>query len=219
MRVLIGCESSGVVRDAFRILGHDAWSCDTLEVSKGSSNYHIQGDLLETIYDRRLGGWDLLIAHPPCTFLCSSGLHWNKRVEGRAAKTVEALDFVRELMVAPIEHIAIENPVGCIGTKIRKADQYIQPYNFGHDASKRTGLWLKNLPLLASFADKYVEGRVVVQNGKSMRRWANQTDSGQNKLGPSADRWQVRSETYTGIAQAMAVQWGTFVAACVRLGI
>lgn len=197
MRVLVACESSGVVREAFRRLGHDAWSCDLLPAEDGSP-FHLQGDALS----HALGGvWDLMIAHPPCTYLCSSGLHWNKRVEGREARTKMALEFVRELMSVPIARIAIENPVGRIGTAIRKADQYIQPYEFGEDASKRTGLWLKNLPLLRP--TQRVPGRMV--GGKE--RWANQTDSGQNRLGPSEKRWQERSKTYAGIARAMAEQW------------
>ena len=148
--------------------------------------------------------WDLMIAHPPCTYLTSSGLHWNKRVPGRAERTEQALHFVRQLMDAPIERIAIENPVGCIGTRIRSADQYIQPYQFGDDASKRTGLWLKNLPKLVARPEDRVPGRFV--GGKE--RWGNQTDSGQNRLGPSADRWRERSRTYPGIANAMVEQWG-----------
>jgi hypothetical protein len=144
-----------------------------------------------------------MIAHPPCTYLCSSGLHWNKRRPERVQQTEKALEFVRLLMDARIPRIAIENPIGCISTRIRKPDQIIQPWQFGHDASKATGLWLKGLPLLAPTA--LVAGRVV--DGK--RRWANQTDSGQNRLPPSADRWKLRSATYQGIANAMAAQWGT----------
>ncbi len=144
-----------------------------------------------------------MIAHPPCTYLSVSGIHWNKRRPERAAETEKALDFVRQLLEAPIPRIAIENPVGVISTAIRKPDQYIQPYQFGHNASKKTGLWLKNLPLLRPTAvvepDRVVEGRP---------RWGNQTDSGQNRLGPSEDRWALRSETYSGIAEAMADQWG-----------
>jgi hypothetical protein len=146
--------------------------------------------------------WDLMVAHPPCTFLCSSGLHWNKRRPERSQQTETALDFVRLLMAAQIPRIAIENPVGCIGTRIRKADQIIQPYHFGHDASKQTALWLKGLPPLRPTA--FIEPRMV--NGKP--RWANQTDSGQNRLPPSDDRWKLRAETYAGIAAAMAQQWG-----------
>ena len=142
MKVLIACETSGAVRDAFLNRGHDAVSCDLLPHQHGGP--HITGDVLEVLAD----GWDLMIAHPPCTYLCSSGLHWNKRVPGREEKTREAVEFVRRLMAAPIPQWAIENPVGRIGTAIRPADQYIQPHQFGHDASKRTGLWLEGLPPL-----------------------------------------------------------------------
>ena len=198
MRVLVACEYSGRVRESFRSLGHEAWSCDLLP-SDDNSPFHIQGDVLLLLKDN----WDLMLAFPPCTYLCSSGLHWNKRVEGREEKTEEALDFVRLLLNAPINKIALENPVGRIGTAIRKADQSIHPYMFGDDASKRTCLWLKNLPLLKP--THYVEPRMI--DGKP--RWSNQTDSGQNKLAPSKDRWKERSKTYQGIADAMALQWGT----------
>ena len=197
MKVLIACEYSGRVREAFRSLGHDAWSCDLLPSDDGP-RYHLTSDVLSLLED----GWHMMIAFPPCTYLCSSGLHWNKRVEGRAEKTEEALGFVRSLMFAPIDKIAIENPVGRIGTAIRKADQSIHPYMFGDDASKRTCLWLKNLEKLKPTG--FVEPRIV--NGKP--RWANQTDSGQNRLAPSADRWKERSKTYQGIANAMADHWG-----------
>ncbi len=196
MKVLVACEYSGRVRDAFLALGHDAMSCDLLDTEAPGPHY--QGDVRDIIGD----GWDLMIAHPPCTYLCASGLHWNKRRPERAQKTEEALEFVRFLLEAPIEYIALENPIGCIGTRIRPADQIIQPWWFGDDASKATCLWLNNLPQLRP--TKLVEGRLV--NGK--RRWANQTDSGQNRLGPSEDRWKQRSETYMGIAKAMAEQWG-----------
>jgi len=197
VRVLVACEYSGTVRDAFRLRGHDAWSVDLLPDETGSER-HYQADALEVI---RAEPWDLLIAHPPCTYLCASGLHWNKRVPGREEKTAEALRFVLDLMGADVPRIAIENPVGRIGTAIRPADQYVQPHEFGHDASKRTGLWLKNLPKLQP--TQYVAPRMV--NGRP--RWANQTDSGQNRLGPSAERWKLRSNTYQGIACAMAEQW------------
>lgn len=147
-------------------------------------------------------GWDLMIAHPPCIYLCSSGLHWNKRRPEREKLTEEALDFVRLFFDSSIEKVCIENPIGRIGTAIRKADQVIQPYQYGHDASKRTALWLKNLPLLQPTA--LVLPRMV--NGKL--RWANQTDSGQNRLPPSDHRSMDRSRTYEGIAKAMADQWG-----------
>ncbi len=193
MKVLVACEFSGVVRDAFAAKGHTAISCDLLE---GEGN-HYQGNVLD-ILDQ---DWDLMIAFPPCTYLCSSGLHWNKGNPVRDIKTSLAIDFVLALMDAPIEHIAVENPVGCLSTRVRKPDQIIQPYNFGEDASKRTCFWLTNLKLLKPTL--YVPGRVV--NGKE--RWANQTDSGQNKLSPSVDRWKKRSITYQGVADAMADQW------------
>lgn len=197
MKVLVACEYSGRVRDAFLARGHDAISCDLLPTD--SPGPHYQGDVLELI---RREKFDLMVAHPPCTYLCSSGLHWNGRVPGRAEKTEEALEFVRALLFCDIPKIALENPMGCIGTRIRKSDQIIQPWQFGADASKATCLWLKGLPKLV--ATSIVEPRIV--NGK--KRWGNQTDSGQNRLGPSDDRWKVRSETYLGIAEAMAAQWG-----------
>jgi hypothetical protein len=196
MKVLVACEYSGTVRDAFRAAGHDALSCDLLPTDVPGPHY--QGDVTDIIND----GWDLMVAHPPCTYLCSSGLHWNKRRPERAQMTEDALKFVQFLLDAPIPRIALENPIGCIGTRIRKADQTIQPWQFGHDASKSTCLWLKNLPLLTPTA--VVEPRIA--NGK--KRWANQTDSGQNRLPPSEDRWKIRSETYFGIAAAMVAQWG-----------
>lgn len=197
LRVLVACEYSGVVRDAFAALGHAATSCDILPTDSPGS--HFQGDVLGILGE----GWDLMIAHPPCTYLCSSGLHWNSRIVGRAKNTDSALRFVAALLSAPIPRIALENPAGRIGTAIRKADQVIQPHQFGHDASKATHLWLKGLPPLSP--TRLVAPRLTTL-GKP--RWANQTDSGQNRLGPSADRWKLRSTTYPGIALAMAAQWG-----------
>ena len=197
MKVLIACEYSGVVRRAFRALGHDAWSCDLLPSEDGSP-HHIQGDVLPILGD----GWDMMIAHPPCTYLCSSGLHWNTRFPDRDLETEKALELVQALLDAPIPKIALENPVGRISTAIRKPDQAIQPWMFGHDASKKTCLWLKGLPEL--MPTDITEPRMV--DGK--RRWGNQTDSGQNRVGPQADRWKIRSRTYEGIALAMASQWG-----------
>jgi len=191
MRVLVACEYSGRVRDAFLKKGHDAWSCDLLPSDSQKGN-HYQGDIKNLLKD----WWDLMIAFPPCTYLCSSGLHWNKRRPERAQQTEEALVFVRMLLDAPIEKIALENPVGCISTRIRKPDQIIQPWWFGEDASKTTCLWLKNLPKLIPTD--------VIQK----KRYANQTPSGQNKLGPSEDRAKIRSLTYQGIANAMALTWG-----------
>lgn len=198
MKVLVACEYSGTVRNAFLQLGHDALSCDLLPTDVPGPHY--QGDVRDILYD----GWDLLIAHPPCQYLCSSGLHWNKRRPERAALTEQALDFVRLLLNAPIKHIALENSVGCISTRIRPPDQTIQPWMFGEDASKATCLWLKNLPPLRE-TERYPPRMV---GGKP--RWSNQTDSGQNKLAPSEDRWKIRSKTYPGIAQAMAEQWSSF---------
>ena len=193
MKVLIACEYSGIVRDAFIALGYDAMSCDLLPTEQPGPHY--QGDVFDIIGN----GWDLMIAHPPCTYLSSSGLHWNGRVPGRAELTEEAIDFVWRLMLSPISRIAIENPVGCISSRIRKPDQIIQPWHFGDDASKKTCLWLKNLPLLRE------TNRLP---GNNLTRRANQTASGQNKLGPSPDRQKIRSKTYQGIANAMAAQWG-----------
>jgi len=199
MRILIGCESSGVVREAFRKLGHDAWSCDLLPTDDGSP-YHIQGDVCEVLSNN----WDMFGFHPPCTYLCGSGLHWNDRGRGWL-ETEKSLEFVRLLMSRP-EPWYLENPVGIISSRIRKPDQSIQPYEFGEDASKKTCLWLNRLPLLTP--TQRVDARLVLHNGKYVRRWANQTDSGQNKLPPSKDRGKLRSQTYPGIATAMAAQWG-----------
>jgi len=195
MHILIACEYSGTVRDAFIAKGHDAMSCDLLPTDVPGPHY--QGDVFDIINN----GWDMMIAHPPCTYLSVSGMHWTARGLRDPQLTEDALDFVTRLMAASIPRIAIENPISVISSRIRKPDQIINPWQFGHDASKRTCLWLKNLPLLTP--TDIVEPRIV--NGK--KRWANQTDSGQNRLPPSEDRWKIRSETYTGIAQAMAGQW------------
>lgn len=181
-------------------------SCDLLP-SETPGKHH-QGDVLELLHRKR---FDLMIAHPPCTYLSVSGLHWNGRIAGRAEKTQQALLFVRALLEADVPKIALENPVSLISTAIRKPDQIIQPYQFGHDASKTTCLWLKNLPPLRIDPRMFFPPRLVphpTKPGQFVPRWENQTDSGQNRLGPSADRWALRSETYLGIAQAMAVQWG-----------
>jgi hypothetical protein len=200
--VLVACEFSGTVRDAFRRAGHNAMSCDLLPTEVPGPHY--QGDVFDIID----AGWDLMIAHPPCTYLCSSGLHWNGRTPGRQEKTEDSLRFVQRLLDAPVPHIALENPVGCISTRIRKYDQAVQPYEYGHDASKKTCLWLKNLPPLTP--THMVAPRVVTgKNGKTRNVWGNQTESGQNRLGPSKDRWKLRSITYQGIAEAMANQWLT----------
>lgn len=206
LRVLIGGETSGKTRDAFIAKGYDAVSCDFLPTDVPGP--HHQGDMFDIIGD----GWDLGIFHPSCTYLSRSGLHWNKnplspRFGG--AQTKAALEDVRRILAAPIPHIAVENPVGCISTRIRPADQYVHPYHFGDDASKKTGLWLVNLPKLVIDPTARRAGRLVewpAGSGRVVERWSNQTDSGQNKLPPSEDRWKLRSETYPGIAEAFT-QW------------
>ena len=183
MRILIACEYSGKVREAFRKLGHDAWSCDLLPADDNSI-YHIQGDVLEQL-DK---GWDMMIAHPPCTHLAVSGARWFK---DKVVEQAEALKFVRQLLNAPIERIALENPISIISSKIRKPDQIIQPWMFGHGETKATCLWLKNLP-------KLTPTNIVA--GRENKVW---------RMGPSPDRWKLRSTTFQGIADAMADQWGT----------
>lgn len=193
LRCLIGCEYSGTVRDAFARLGHDAWSCDLLPSDAGGK--HLQCSVLDLLSD----GWDLAIFHPPCTHLAVSGaLHFHRKQKEQA----EALWFVEQLLNAPIPHIALENPVSIISTRIRKPDQIIQPFMFGHPESKKTCLWLKNLPKLTS---------TNLLPLPASGRWENQTPSGQNKLGPSEDRWKIRSKTYQGIANAMADTWGRYL--------
>ena len=190
MRVLIACEFSGIVRDAFAALGHDAMSCDLLPSEAPGPHY--EGDVRDVLGD----GWDLMIAHPPCTHLAVSGARYFTR---KQAQQAEALEFVRLLLTAPIGRIALENPVSIISSRIRRPDQIIQPWMFGHPESKTTCPWLKNLPLLAptNVLEKPARGY-----------WDNQTASGQNKLTPSPDRWRIRSATYPGVAEAMAKQWG-----------
>jgi hypothetical protein len=196
LKVLVACEYSGRVRDAFTKLGHFAMSCDLLPTE--SEGLHYMGDVFDIIDQ----GWDIMIAHPPCTYLAVSGMHWTTRGLRDPQLTEDALEFVQKLMDAPVNQICIENPISVISSRIRKPDQIITPYQFGHDASKKTCLWFKNLKPLTP--TNVIEGRLV--NGK--RRWGNQTDSGQNKLGPSDDRWKERSRTYQGVADAMAAQWG-----------
>ena len=188
MKVLVACEFSGVVRSAFAGAGHDAWSCDLLPTAVDGP--HIHGDVTEILGD----GWDLMVAHPPCTALCVSG---NRYYAGTPAR-VEALEFFRMFLDAPIERVCVENPVGVVSSSIRKPDQYVQPGQFGHPESKKTGLWLRGLPVLQE-----TDPLPLPDCGY----WSNQTPSGQNRLGPSEDRWKVRSATYAGIAEAMAEQW------------
>ncbi len=181
MKVLVACEYSGTVRDAFIRAGHDAVSCDLLPTDVAGPHY--QGNVLDVIGD----GWDLMIAHPPCTHLAVSGARWFKE---KQKEQTEALDFVRVLLNAPIYRIALENPVSIISSRIRKPDQVIQPWQFGHGETKATCLWLKNLPLLQP--TNIVEGR----------------EARIHRMPPSHDRWKERSKTYAGIAAAMAEQWG-----------
>jgi hypothetical protein len=181
MRVLVACEYSGTVRDAFRARGHDAMSCDLLPTERPGPHY--QGDVFDIIND----GWDLMIAHPPCTHLAVSGARWWK---DKQAEQADALWFVRLLMAAPIPRIAIENPISKISTAIRKPDQIVQPWQFGHGETKATCLWLKGLPLLVP--TNVVDGR----------------EARIHKMSPGPDRWKERSRTYQGIADAMASQWG-----------
>jgi site-specific DNA-cytosine methylase len=191
VKVLVACEMSGVVREAFASRGHDAWSIDLEDTMQPGQ--HIVGD----VEDHLDKGWDLMVAFPPCTHLAVSGARYfpEKIADGRQQA---ALDFVRILLDADIPHIALENPVSIISTRIRKPDQYVQPWMFGHDAAKKTGLWLKNLPLL--------QPTQIIKK----KLYANQTPSGQNKLGPSnPNRARDRGITYQGIADAMADQWGT----------
>lgn len=194
MRVLIGCESSGAVRRAFRALGHEAWSCDILEADDKSLN-HFQCDVLDVLND----GWDLAIFHPPCTHLSVSGAkHFAaKRADGRQQA---ALDFVSKLMACNISKWALENPVSIISSHFRKPDQIIQPWQFGHEATKTTCLWLNNLPSLTPTEIVSKGARHVTKSGKSLPQWYN--------LPPSVDRWKIRSATFQGIADAMAKQWG-----------
>lgn len=192
MRVLVACEYSGTVRDAFIRAGYSAWSCDLLP--SDSPGPHYQCDVREILDN----DWDLLIAHPPCTYLSVSGMHWTTRGLRDPQLTEDALEFVRTILNAPVPRICLENPVSVISSRIRKPDQIIQPWMFGHFESKATCLWLKGLPLLKP------TNIVEKMNGK----WNNQTKSGQNKLPPSKDRWKIRSKTYQGIADAMAAQWG-----------
>lgn len=181
MKVLVACEFSGVVRDAFRDLGHDAWSCDLLVTERPGPHYR------RCVEDVITEPWDMLIAFPPCTHLCVSGARWfqDKQKEQR-----EAIRFFMALMGAPVERIAVENPIGIMSTQYRKPDQIIQPWQFGHGETKATCLWLKNLPLLVP--TNIVSGRVARVHRAS----------------PGPDRWKERSRTLPGIAKAMAEQWG-----------
>jgi hypothetical protein len=184
MRVLVACEYSGTVRDAFRRAGHDAMSCDLLPTEAPGPHY--QGDVRDVLDD----GWDLMVAHPPCTYLSVSGMHWTTRGLRDPQLTEDALTFVRLLLEAPVPRIALENPVSIISSRIRKPDQIVQPWMFGHGETKATCLWLKNLPVLQP--SNIVDGR----------------ESRIHRMPPSPTKWKERSKTYQGIADAMADQWG-----------
>jgi hypothetical protein len=197
MKVLVACECSGIVRDAFARRGHEAISIDLLPSERRGN--HIQGSVLA--HAVATGGWDLMVAFPDCTFLTISANAW-AQAEWRVEARLAALHFVRALWAFPVPRIAIENPIGVLGTFWRPPDQIVQPYEYGHDASKSTCLWLKNLPQLVP--TQQVPPRMV--DGKP--RWGNQADSGQNNVGETAARWMDRARTYEGIADAMAEQWG-----------
>jgi len=214
MKVLIACEESGTVREAFKRLGHDAWSCDLLPSE--IPGQHIQDDVLKHLDE----GWDLMIAHPPCTHLAVSGARWFKE---KIKEQNSAVWFFNYLVTSPIKKWCVENPIGIMSSHYRKPDQIIQPWQFGHPESKSTCLWLRNLPKLklTKIADfkKYrcKCGNVFeVDLGKygccdypAKPLWDNMTKSGQNKLAPSEYRAKDRARTYQGIANAMAQQWGT----------
>ena len=201
MKVLVACEFSGIVREAFRKRGHDAWSCDLLPTELDGN--HIRGDILKVLDN----GWDLMIAHPPCTYLTVTGNKWMKpefaeRFPDRKQQRLDAISFFLVLYSAPIERIAIENPVGIMSILLRKPDQYIHPYYFGEPHSKKTGYWLQNLPPL--MPTEIVEPEFYIyKDGRRDPMWHVET----MKL-PPQERMKARSRTYQGIADAMAEQWG-----------
>jgi hypothetical protein len=190
MRVLVGCEFSQIVTMAFRERGHDAFSCDILPTEGIHPEWHIQDDVLS-----HLDGWDLAIFHPPCTYLARSGARWWK---DRQREQESALDFVSKLLLADIPRIALENPPGAIGSRIRPADQYIHPWQFGHPEKKMTGLWLKGLPLLVSTTNLMAEMDLMPEKVRAKCHYA----------APGPNRWKERSRTLPGVARAMAEQWG-----------
>jgi hypothetical protein len=191
MKVLIACEFSGTVSDAFIAKGHDAISCDLLPTEKPGPHY--QGDVFDIIND----GWDMMIAHPPCTHLAVSGMRWFKEGVKPMSLQVDALKFVQKLMDASIEKICIENPISIISTKIRKPNQIINPFQFGHPEQKKTCLWLKNMPLLKETNNVYEHMMTLPLKERTRIHW----------LG--SGKWKERSKTYQGIADAMADQWGS----------
>lgn len=203
-KVLVACEFSGVVRDAFAALGHDAWSCD-LEPTE-TPGQHIRGDVRDY-----LEGWDLIIAHPPCTYLTVAGNKWNNpeyrdRFPDRPQQTEDAVQFFKDLYNAPCERVCIENPVGIMSSRFRKPDQYVCPTMFGHKAPKKTGLWLRGLPKLkpTNVVELTDEDYVVFKSGKRWSRWYYETG---NERTPAL-KAKARNRTFEGIAHAMASQWG-----------
>ena len=212
LNVLVACEESQSVAREFRALGHNAYSCDIKECSGGNPEYHIQGDAIEVAYNP-LYQWDLMIAHPPCTYLAVSGARWmydkdGNRNEERWRNQQDALAFVQKLLDAPIDYIALENPVSVISSAIRKPDQIIQPYQFGHEASKRTCLWLKNLSKLhhTKLVGKGEFLEWTDKNGKKKRQAKWYLDA-LSKAKTPEERRTIRSKTFEGIAKAMAKQW------------
>lgn len=196
MKILVACEESQAVTKEFRALGHEAYSCDILPCSGGHPEWHLHTDVNELLAQE----WDMIIAFPPCTYLSSSGMHWTTRGIRPQRLTDEALEFAGLFFNHPCQRIAIENPIGILSRKFRKPNQIIQPWMFGHNASKATCLWLKGLPEL-------VPTNILPRPESG--RWGNQTASGQNKLPPGPERAKLRSKTYAGVAKAMAEQWGT----------
>lgn len=200
MRVLVACEESQAVCIAFRERGHEAYSCDILPCSGGHPEWHIQDDVLRHLND----GWDMIIAHPPCTYLSYAATSvWNK--EGRLRKRLDALEFFAQLWLAPINKICIENPMGCASPTIAKYTQVIQPYFFGDEESKRTCLWLKNLPEL--IPTNIVKPKIYAYYKTGKKK--GKPIYGNDYLKFSEDRGQIRSKTFPGIAKAMAEQWGS----------
>lgn len=191
MKILVACEESQAVTTELRKRGHAAWSCDTEPCSGGHPEWHLQCDV-RMILDEN---WDMIITFPPCTYLCSSGMHWTTRGLRDPQLTEDAVEFVKLFWNHPCKKIAIENPIGRLSKEIGKPNQIIQPWMFGDDASKKTCLWLKGLP------------KLIVTQPLIKQRYSNQTPSGQNKLGPGPERAKLRSKTYPGIARAMAEQW------------
>lgn len=205
MRVLVACEFSGVVRRAFRERGHDAWSCDLLPAEDGEWRHHCQCDVRDI-----LGmDWDLMVAHPPCTYLASMGVWWNRKRPDRWPLTYAAREFVACLWDAPIARIAIENPIGYLNKNWRRPNQIIHPWQFGHEASKPTCLWLKNLPVLLPTQIVGKGEFYTKANGARMAKWSHVT-SGTRK----AERARIASRTFEGIAAAMAEQWGCLTVEC-----